>query len=77
MVHYILKDALYFPNSSVNIISTTAFADQLEDNDSTSIMTKRYHSIFTLDVGRHSIDLNNPTTRLPNVRVNQGFSSFK
>ena len=44
---YILKDALYFPDSPVNIISVTAFADQMEDDEGTWIMTKRRHSIFT------------------------------
>ena len=77
VVQYILKYALYFPDSLVNIISITAFADQLEDDEGTWIMTKRHRSIFTWDFGKHSIDLTHPTTRLPAIRVNQGFAGFK
>jgi len=75
-VNYILKDALYFPDSPVNIISVTAFTDQLEDDEGTWIMTKRHHSIFTWDFGKHSIELTHPATRLPTMRVNEGFSGF-
>lgn len=61
-VQYILKDELYFPNSPINIISVTAFADQLEDNEGTWIMTKRRHSVFTWDFGRNLIELTHSTT---------------
>ena len=40
LVKYILKGALYFPDSPVNITSVTAFIDQLDDDEGTSIMTK-------------------------------------
>ena len=74
---YILKDALYFPDSPVNIISVTAFADHMEDDEGTWIMTKRRHSIFTWDFGKQSIEVTHPATRLPTMRVNQGFSTFQ
>ena len=77
VLHYILKDTVYFPNSPVNIISITVFADQLEDDEGSSIMTKRRYYVFTWDFGRHSIDLSYPNTRLQTMRVNQAFSSFK
>ena len=76
-VQYILKDAIYFPDSSVNIISVTAFMDQLEDDEGTWVMTKRRHSVFTWDFGKHSIEMIHPATRLPTIRVNQSFSGFK
>ena len=76
LVHYILKDALYFPSSPVNIICITTFADQLKDDKGISITTKRRDSILTWDLGRHSIELTHSTTRLPTMRVNQSFSSF-
>lgn len=77
VLHYILQDTVYFPNSLVNIISITVFADQLEDDEGSSIMTKRRYYVFTWDFGRHSIDLTYPNTRLQTMRVNQAFSSFK
>ena len=40
-------------------------------------MTKRCRSVFTWDFGKHSIELTHPATRLPTMRVNQGFSGFK
>ena len=40
LVKYILKGAIYFPDSPVNITSVTAFIDQLDDDEGTSIMTK-------------------------------------
>ena len=40
-VTYILKDALYFPDSPVNIISVTAFADHMEDDEGTWIINNR------------------------------------
>ena len=43
----ILKNALYFPTSPVNIISVTAFVDQLADDEGTCIMPKHFHFVFT------------------------------
>ena len=39
------KDVLYYPDSPVNILSITKFADQLNDDNGTGIDTKRSHSI--------------------------------
>ena len=38
----VLKDVLYFPNSPVNVLSITAFAAQLNDDDGTWIKTARH-----------------------------------
>ena len=37
---YLIEDALYFPQSPINILSVTAFAKQLNDTEGTSIDTK-------------------------------------
>ncbi len=41
-----LQDALYFPDSPVNIISIACLADTYNDDNGTSIKTSRYHSEF-------------------------------
>ena len=38
-----IRDVLYFPDSPVNILSVTKFADQLNDDEGTGIDTKRNH----------------------------------
>ena len=40
-------------------------------------MSKRRHSVFTWDFGIHSIELTHPTTHLPTIRVNHGFSGIE
>ena len=45
----ILKGALFVPDSPVNLLSVTALAEQLKDDTSTWIKTRRYKSTFTWD----------------------------
>ena len=61
----ILKGALYFPNSPINIISVTAMVSQFGDNNETWIKTSRYQSEFTWEYGKFSKMLVHPSSRLP------------
>ena len=48
-----INDVLYFPSSPVNILSVTALATQLEDDEGTGIDTKRTSSKFYWDNGKY------------------------
>ena len=72
----ILKGALFASDSPVNIISVTALAEQLDDNNGTWIQTSRYTSIFKWDFGKFSKTIVHPTSRLPQLQVNDRFSKL-
>ena len=73
----ILKDALYFPTSPVNIISCTALAEQLNDENGTTIKTFWKHSIFEWDHGKNQRTIIHSESKLPVIEINEGFSAFK
>ena len=72
----ILKDALYFPTSPVNIISCTALAEQLNDENGTTIKTFWKHSIFEWDHGKNQRTIIHSESKLPVIEINEGFSVF-
>lgn len=43
-----IHDALFFPESPVNILRVTHLADQLKDDEGTSVHTKQKYSIFII-----------------------------
>ena len=74
---YELQNVLYFPDSPVNIISITAFANQLNDDDGTNIMTARHHSVFQWNFAEYQRTFtHSPTTNLPEIIVNEGYNTF-
>ena len=50
---YLIENCLYFPQSPINILSVTAFAQQLNDEEGTGIDTKQRYSRFYWDFGKH------------------------
>ena len=72
----ILKGALFFPESPVNIISVTVLAAQFDNDNRTWIKPSRYSSTFTWDNGKFTKTLVHPTSRLPTLQVNYGYSTF-
>jgi hypothetical protein len=63
----VLKVAYYFPDSPVNILSVTALADQLDDDDGTWIQTCRHQSIFQWDHGKFQRQFYHPLSGLPGL----------
>jgi hypothetical protein len=63
----ILKNAYYFPDSPVNVLSVTAFADQLDDDDGTWIQTCRHKSVFQWDHGKYQRQFYHPLSGLPEL----------
>ena len=49
---YLLTNVLHFPGSPVNILSVTAFANQLDNDEATLIKTTHRHSIFKWSFGK-------------------------
>ena len=64
-----LEKALYFPQSSVNVISVTYLAHQLGDDDGTWIKTKRNSSVLSWNFARHQIEFYHPSSNLPVLNV--------
>lgn len=73
---YHIKDVLYFPESPINILSVTAFARQLQDNEYTGIDTKLNFSRFYWDHGKGQRTIRHPASNLPEMEVNSGYSLF-
>ena len=48
-----LHNALYFPDSPVNIISISRLADSYDDDEGTFVKTTRFQSEFSWDFGKH------------------------
>eukprot|EP00957_Ditylum_brightwellii_P055529 4208043-Ditylum_brightwellii.AAC.1 len=77
MHHYDLRDTLYFPDSSVNIISITSLADQLDDDESTYVTTKRKYSVFFWIKEKGKLTIEHSLHCLPEIAINNGFKGFK
>ena len=74
-----LLNALYFPDSPVNIISIAQLADSFEDNYKTKVSTARYHTDFQWDFGKHHRTIHHNFTRIPEIDVypmSDGWKSF-
>jgi hypothetical protein len=76
-IHTHLFEALYFPQSPVNILSVTQFALKLKDPDKTRISTGMLESEFTWDHGRYRRRVVHPESGLPELPVNLGYSRFR
>ena len=73
---HFLQNVLYFPNSPVNILSVTEFANALNDDEGTGIDTKRTKSRFYWDKGQYERTFLHSTSNLPEMSINKGVSSF-
>ena len=74
-----LNNALYFPDSPVNICGVTCLAEQLNDHEGTWIQTRSRTSTFVWDHEKYKLTFLHPQSRLPMVPVNTGtteYSSF-
>ena len=72
-----VKDVLYFPDSLVNILSVTKFADQLNDDHGTGCDTKRNYSILYWDNKSFQRTIKHRDSNLPELVVNEGWSIFR
>lgn len=78
--YHTLKDVLFFKDSPVKIISPSKLATEWGptiDHEGTSITTKYLYSYFTWKFGEFSRTIQHPYHCLPELSVNEGFSSFK
>ena len=75
--HNLLQNVLHFPDSPVNILSVTAFANQLDDDYGTSIKTMRKESVFEWSFGKfHRRIIHPKSNNLPQFMVNEGYDRF-
>lgn len=72
----ILRKVLYFPSSPVNVLSVTAFANQLCDDEGTWIQTKRNYSVFSWEFGTRTKTIQHPSSNLPEMSVNHQSSFY-
>ena len=71
---YEIEDCLYFPQSPINILSVTAFAKQLGDEEGTVIDTKQRYSRFYWNFGKHYRVIRHPESNLPELAINEGYT---
>ena len=69
-----VNDVLLFPQSPVNILSITAFAAQFNDDERTGIDTKRSKSRFYWKHNQFQRTIYHPTSNLPELPINEGFT---
>ena len=65
---------IIFPQSPINILSVTYFAQQLNDLTGTCINTKQLQYRFYWDSNKFSLTLQNPPSNLPEISINEGFA---
>ena len=73
---YVLQNVLYFPTSPVNVISVTALAAQLQDNEGTWIKTKWRYSVFSWEDEKYKKTIYHPNTNLPEMTLTNDHSIF-
>ena len=80
--HLILRKVYYFPDSDVNLISiselATLFPDRWgkPDEDGTYIKSGRSKSTLTWNQGKFSKTFIHPNTKIPEMPINHGYTSF-
>jgi len=78
----VMKDTLYFPNSSVKILSCTKLAecfpnkDGTPDTEGTFITTKYNYSILTWGHGKYTKTFTHPSHNIPEIVVNEGNKGY-
>ena len=71
---YLVEDSLFPPQYSINIISVTCFARQLNDLTGTGIDTKKLKYCFYWDSRKYSLTIHHPPFNLPEISINEGFA---
>ena len=71
-----LEEALYFPDSPVNVIGVTRLAEQLGDENGTWIKTRWRRSTFAWDHEKHFKTFSHSSNKLPVINVRVGFTTF-
>ena len=74
-----LHNALYFPDSPVNIISISRLADSYDDDEGTFVKTTRFQSEFSWDFGKHFKTISHGESRIPEINVStasDGWTTF-
>ena len=71
---YLVKDALFYPQYPINILSVTFFARQLNDLTGTGIDTKQLTSCFYWESSKYSLTIHHPPSNLPEISINEGFA---
>ena len=74
---HILERALYFPESPVKTISSTALADHYDDNNGTYIKTKRLISEFSWNFGQYTRTITHSANYLAEIPINDGDKVFR
>lgn len=78
--YHTLKNVLFFPDSPVKIISPSKLAKEWGptiDAEGTSITSKYFYSYFVWKYGKFSRTIQHPEHCLPELPVNEGYSSFR
>ena len=70
---YIVKNALYYPQSLINILSVTEFSKQLDDMEGTGIGAKQLRLRFYWENNKFSWRINHPESNLPEVQIREGY----
>ena len=71
-----LENVLYLPDSPVNILSVTMWADAINYYKGIWILTKRNHSVFAWDQENFTRLFQNSTSRLPELLIGGIFGWF-
>ncbi len=70
---YDIKNILFFPQSPINILSITEFAEQFGDDGGTGITTICRKSTFFWNGHKYSRTIIHPSSNLPEMPINDGF----
>ena len=70
----LIEDALFFPQSPINILRVTYFARHLNDLTCTGTNTQKLHSYFYCDSNKFSLTIQHPPSNLPDISINEGFA---
>ena len=73
---HILERALYFPESSVDIIISIALADQYDDDEGTYIKTKHHSSEFSRNLGQYTRTITHSANCFSGIPINDGYEVF-
>ncbi len=71
---HLIQNVLYFPNSPINILSVTKFANQLNNDNGTGITTFWQESVLFWDHQKYSCMIVHPALNLPEMSINDGFT---
>ena len=71
-----LNNLIYFPYSSVKLLSATAFTEYIKDDEVTWVLTKMKYSIFTWYFGKYKNKITHSENNFPHLEIQSGFGKF-